>query len=103
MTIEGIEGARARQPFVRQEGETSRAFAAFGIYYSMAPRKRSLKAAAEIFYQRNGSPNLSQLKKWSRTYRWVSRAEAYDDFLDEKRREKTLEMILAAVKAPDVY
>jgi len=103
MSIEDFRRPHGRQPFERLEGETSRAFAAFGIYYSMAPRERSLKAAAEIFYQRNGSPNLSQLKKWSSRWAWVLRSAAWDDWLDERRREKHLKMILASMKAPNVY
>ena len=99
MTIEGIEGAHNRQPFERQEGETSRAFAAFVCYRDLPPRKRSLRAAATIHYGKNGA-GLSTLKEWSARFAWVRRCEAYDDFVDGKRREKTLEMILANVTVP---
>jgi len=92
-----------REPFERQEVETSRAFAAFVCYRDLSPRKRSLRAAAIIFYEVNPAKNLSQMKRWSSRWGWVRRSEAYDDFVDGKRREKALEMILASVKAPERY
>jgi len=92
-----------RRPFERLPGETSKAFAAFVCYRDLPPRKRSLRAAAMLFYEANPVRNLSQMKRWSSRGGWVKRSEAFDDWLDARRREKTLEMILASVKVAKGY
>jgi len=69
----------------------------------LPPRKRSLKEAARLFYERNSATNLTQLKRWSVRYRWVERSNRYDDWLDEKKREKALEVILASIGRPNPH
>lgn len=70
----------------RQEGESSKAFAAFSTYRDFGPN-RSLKSAAELHYGIAGSASkLRQFQTWSSRFDWVSRCEAYDDFLEAVRR-----------------
>ena len=61
-----------------QEGETARAYAAFGAYRDLGP-ERSLKKAAEIYY--GSTANLRQLGVWSSRFKWVERARSYDDWM----------------------
>jgi len=104
MSIEDLGRPHERQPWERlKEQESSRAYAAFCVYRSLDPRERSLKEAARLYYEKNSATNLAQLKRWSVKYRWVERSGLHDDFVDERRREKVLEQILASVKVPDLY
>ena len=57
----------------RQEGETSKAFAAFLLYRDMG-RSRSLAGASSSFD--NPSSKLRQFGYWSSQYNWVKRCQA---------------------------
>src|SRR4051812_8473588 len=69
----------------RRPGETSRAYAAFTVYRDMGIA-RSLKKAAEIFYQGATKAKVGQFETWSRQNLWVPRAEAYDLHLERQER-----------------
>jgi len=66
------------QPWDRQEGETSKAYAAFVAYLELGP-ERSIDAA---FRQQNGSRKAAGRPfwwhRWSSKWSWVARAEAFD-------------------------
>jgi hypothetical protein len=72
-------------PWERQPGESSRAFGAFCVYRDLGPR-RSLRAAAEKYYQRSSLAVLRQCNTWSSAFRWVERASAWDRHLDAEAR-----------------
>ena len=65
----------------QQAGESARAFGAFCVYRELGPR-RSLRAAAEKFYGRSAASLERQVDKWSSAFRWVERANAWDQHLD---------------------
>jgi hypothetical protein len=68
-------------PWEQQAAESSRAFGAFCVYRDLGPR-RSLRAAAAAFYGRAAPALERQVDKWSRAFRWVERASAWDRHLD---------------------
>src|SRR6516164_6680801 len=82
------------EPWEQQTGESARAFGAFTVYRDLGPR-RSLRAAATAFYGRSSASLERQVDKWSRAFRWVERANAWDQHLaaegckaqEEARRE----------------
>jgi hypothetical protein len=88
-------------PWEKQAGESARAFGAYCVYRDLGPR-RSLGAAAEKFYGRAAAALERQLDKWSRTFRWVERAKAWDQHLDAEARraqeEARREMVERHVK-----
>jgi hypothetical protein len=73
-------------PWEQQPRESSRAFGAFCIYRDLGPR-RSLRAAAAAFYGRTTATLERQVDKWSRAFRWVERASAWDRHLDAEARQ----------------
>lgn len=76
------------KPWERQPGETAKAYAAFCAYRNLGSDKRSLEAVAAKVAKgsRKGKEEPGYIKRWSSTHRWVERAAAYDDHLDEVRR-----------------
>lgn len=58
----------------RQEGETDRAFRAFGVY--LGQEKRSLRQASTL-----AKTSYHRIATWSRSNEWVSRAAAWDEHL----------------------
>jgi hypothetical protein len=72
---------RSSAPWEQQPRESSRAFGAFSVYRDLGPR-RSLRAAAAAFYERSAAALERQVDKWSRAFRWVERANAWDRHLD---------------------
>lgn len=76
--------------WARQDGETAKAFKAFGIYRSMAANKRSsARVAAQV-----GHRQPSTCKGWSARYQWVSRAAAWDEELDREARDAETKELL---------
>jgi len=74
----------------RQKNENSKAYAAFCIYRDMGV-ERSIE---KVYEKRSKRGPLSRLKNWSVKYNWVKRANAYDDYLERKKREKNEKEIL---------
>lgn len=99
----------APKPWERLPKESSKAYAAFQLYRSMPPMRRSQRAAAKEMHR-----NPSLLADWSRKFRWMERADAFDMHQDavaleaqdqkvrqlaEARADFALEAIVAAGKA----
>ena len=82
----------AAQAWTRRPGETSTAYAAFCIYRDLGPG-RSLDAAyAQAQGLQKGDKRASgHFQRWHRDYAWHSRAEAFDAFLDEAKRQAEVE------------
>mgnify|MGYP001060969943 CR=1 FL=1 len=77
------------QPWERLKGESSKAYHAFCIYRDLGPDRSIDKAMAQA-----GKKNRRTWADWSRTFNWVERAQAYDDYVEqEKRKEKEKEIM----------
>lgn len=82
------------QPWERQPGETDASYRAFCTYRNMGP-KRTLEAVArkdDKGIKKGYVPGC--YCEWSSQFRWVERAAAYDDYLDELRRKADEEAII---------
>jgi len=73
----------------RQEGETSKAFAAFLLYRDMG-RSRSLASASSI--DGVNTVKTRQFQLWSSQYKWVARCQAWDEAQDKIRDAQRLEV-----------
>lgn len=74
----------------RQPGESSRAYAAFCIYRDLGP-ERSLEKVRQML----DKPRTRKwLGEWSVKYKWVERAQAYDDYIEQKKRKEQEKAIL---------
>jgi hypothetical protein len=62
--------------------ESFKAWAAFVMFRDLGP-ERNLPKTVEAL---NGKPGLSMIETWSAKNHWFARAEAYDIYLDRKRR-----------------
>lgn len=79
-----------RKPWLRLDGESAKAFAAFNIYRKMGPRRSLSKTSAAIHGEVLGKnpTKVRQLAKWSSKngHNWVERVTFWDeeqDRLDE--------------------
>ena len=63
--------------------ETSINYTAFVKYRDLQSR-RSIKKVAEL----SDGAQISKFNRWSSEFKWVDRARAYDDHIDELRRNK---------------
>jgi len=75
----------------RQKDERNKAYHAFCIYRDLGP-DRSLEKTREILGKSAGYTRWMQT--WSSKYDWVTRAQAYDDYIERKKREKNEKEIL---------
>ncbi|MFA5312949.1 MAG: hypothetical protein WC375_06515 [Methanomassiliicoccales archaeon] len=75
-------------PWERQPDESPEAYRAFCVYRSLGTEKRSHEAVALTVCKRRkeGGGTPGYIPAWSVKYHWVERATAYDDHLDEIRR-----------------
>lgn len=76
------------EPWERQKGETTKAFAAFVVYRNMQPLERSHAKT----HRATGIPE-STIAKWSAKYNWVKRVEAWDNEQDRQARAAQMEEI----------
>ena len=83
----------------RRSGESAEAYAAFSLYRDMAYRTEDAKGNIKIsdvpLVRRSARAvaiqvvkNESLLERWSVTWDWVNRAEAYDRFIDAEALRK---------------
>ena len=88
-------------PWEPMEGETAKAFEAFGYYRRLAPGQRSLQQAWEDYWSRPGNA-LQRSKKgagrpyghwtrWMSKWRWQERALAWDAEQAEIERDQRLD------------
>jgi hypothetical protein len=74
----------------RQDGETTKAYAAFMVYRDMGAT-RSLTLVAEKIYTpqspHNPPRNISQIERWSSQWNWVDRCKDYDGDREQERRQ----------------
>ncbi len=71
----------------RLTGESSKAFEAFCMYRDMGTQRTIVKLR-DIYLQKYGKKVSNRtLEAWSVKYHWVARARAYDDHIEELKRE----------------
>ena len=82
----------AGQAWTRRPGETARAYACFCTYRDLGTG-RSLDAAyCQAKGLQKGSKRVAGFwQRWYRSNDWRSRAEAFDAFLDEAKRQAEVE------------
>lgn len=73
----------------RRPGETAKAYAAFCVYRDLGP-SRSLEKAAQAM----GYKSRKNFSVWHSKHEWVKRAEAYDEYLERRKREEHEKAIL---------
>ena len=75
----------------RQKNESSKAYAAFCVYRDLGPERSLDKALSEA----NKKPtNRRHWSRWMEKYRWYERAQAYDDYIERKKRKEKEKAIL---------
>ena len=60
------------QPWERQEGESAKAYESFSIYRDMGAGRSLAKVGQEV------GKSKKMMEKWSKTHKWVERAEQWD-------------------------
>src|SRR3954471_7624452 len=76
-----------REHWVRQRGESHKAFGAVAVFRELGP-PRSFPQVA-----RKCSKSLTLIKRWARKWGWQERVTAWDDECDRRQREKQLAAI----------
>lgn len=82
--------------WMRQDDETSAAWAAFQVFRDMSPGDRSLNAAYRASKGRQKGRASGTWHKWY-GHGWKARATAYDRYQDEQRRQQLEERRLRAL------
>lgn len=77
----------------RQSGESSKAYAAFCVYRDLGP-ERSLDNVRKKLAENGKKISIKFLGRWSSKYNWVARCQAYDDYLERRKREEKEKAIL---------
>ena len=72
---------RTEQPWERQKGESPQAFAAFLVYLQMGS-DRSIRATSQKL-----AKSRTIIDRWSRTYGWVERCRAWDNYLQQEAKK----------------
>lgn len=72
-----------KEVWERQPGETALKHRLFTMYLTMGPLERTLQAVAD-----QSKKTLNTLKQYSVQHSWVSRAAAYDEYLDRRTRDE---------------
>jgi hypothetical protein len=76
----------------RQPDESSGAFAAWVVYRDMVPDRKQSRVAREL--KKSGQ----LISKWSAKNQWARRVEAWEIYLDQRRREETVLEVIEARK-----
>jgi hypothetical protein len=74
----------SNRPWEREPEESKEAYDSFLIYRNLG-RNRSLESACQ-----KSAGSVPLLKRWSKQWKWVSRALAWDDFLQRARDDEHL-------------
>jgi len=94
-----IELTEGKAVWDRQEGESSRAYRAFCWYRDLGADRSIHKAYQEFIRTRKRlktDQNIrvsAKWKEWATKYKWVERAEAYDDYIEREKRKQNEEAI----------
>src|SRR5437588_9523210 len=76
----------------RQTGESSKAFEAFALYRDGGSERSYARVAREL------GKSLTLINRWGIRRQWQARVLAYDDHLDERRRERKCQEQVEMVK-----
>lgn len=88
---------REQMPWDQQPKESAKAYSAFLLYLDLGPHDRSHQKLAKIIYGSKGS--TTRIQSWSVEHNWIERAEAWDRFMAESRKNK---METAVSKSEDI-
>lgn len=80
--LELVPATKDGELWERLKGESRPAFSNFACYRDMGPERSMRKTAAEI------PRDLATLANQAYKYSWQVRIDAYEDYLDKRRREK---------------
>lgn len=72
---------KPRLPWQRQPKETAKSWEAFRLYRDMGEGRTLAKVAAQL------GKSEAIVSRWSGNHGWVARAAAWDDHVDEQRRD----------------
>jgi len=78
-------------PWEKQEGETTKSYTAFCAYRDLRDDRSLSKTIPLVWgadYTGNPSAKQRRLEEWSAKFNWVSRCEAYDLYLEAKKRKE---------------
>lgn len=77
------------EPWTRRDGESAKAFKAFGLYRDMEPSRRSIDAAYHAYTGQQGSNKRASgfFTAWTAAHDWTARAAAYDAHRERQRLE----------------
>lgn len=75
----------------RLPAETDKAWLAFQLYRDLPLEVRSLKRAAQMYYERLNLPwdddsDAKHITTWARTHNWQYRVRAWDAYVDQQAR-----------------
>lgn len=76
------------EPWTKRDDETQRAYNVFCVYRDLGPNRSLQKCHDHEDVYGKGPDNIRQIEKWSSAYDWVARTEAYDQYLEEQRRQE---------------
>lgn len=76
----------------KQPKETKKAFEAFKLYRDMGFERSQAKVAKKL------GKSTQLMSRWSRKYKWVKRAAAWDTWKDVKMQEATIDEIQKAAR-----
>lgn len=82
-----VKKEQQAEPWERQKSESTKAFEAFCIYRDMGTSRSISKVAQQL------SKSKQLLTRWSSTYGWVERCQAWDAEQDRISRQAQLEEI----------
>lgn len=86
-------GKRNRKQWDRQDREGPEAYRAFCLYRDSEIAERSYERVAEKL-----GCAIQLVKRWGSVHHWVSRAMAWEDYLDSLQQERSIEARLAMHK-----
>ena len=76
-----------QHPWTRRDGESAKAYEAFGLYRDMDPKARSIDAAYAAYSggQKGAKRAPGYFDRWAQENDWTARAEAYDAHREAER------------------
>jgi hypothetical protein len=77
-----VQTSEPAESWERLDGESARAFEAFGLYRDLGPQRSLAKVRQELGKSRG------LLERWSSRHAWVQRAALWDGRADRLRRER---------------
>lgn len=84
----------ANKLWERQQNESSKAYSVFCVYRDLGPERSQEKTIEKLPKKRV----IKTVANWASKFNWVARCQAYDDYLERKKREEREKAILDMVE-----